>query len=850
MSKRDSFGKLFGLSSTSKDQLHTLVEEEEEEDESQEERSGTVTEVIEELEEAPLIELAAPASTVTTKPPSRNRPVSLNLKPLSLVSAVTCNSGNLPTPTLTPAPRHNGLRSLALASSSDAVTDISASSTIRHSVTTAPSSTGSFSRRSSSFSSESSCDLSRKRSSISYKRSIVSVPRNMGALPSPDATPINRHFPDLSDVGSIPDHPLSTTEQHFLFKSHNVLLARIIDLERTLRSRSMSQSRPLSIASDISATTSEPSDEMLQLISDLKAERDELKRDVDGWRMRVADADKQATVLARRVESERREAWVARSRVGLLEVEKKTLERAIGTKSAELEQSITQSEQSKKERDDMKEELDRLRARLRDADNAVDECIRLRAALEQERTRRAELEKLLDNAGLLNTPTIPHPIDGRASRSFGTRPRGLGFQSIQSIESDGSTTDVESVDHSFTKAELTLDVVTEEDEDTCNFYDEEDELAGYEDEDEDESDLSFQSPGGSSIGSEDEVDFGPVSVLNEATTQLNSLSKLTASTHSHSPRASLSKTWTFPRGQTGAPVKVKHDDDEIDRFFGCLDDDVEDSSSLGFDMAKAMFTSSFGSANEDEDEEELPPFLIPSDVGTVVSELPTSSGLGVVREEDEVDEGEADDEDDGEFLGEEVEGGIRFTFGPPTSCVNPLPPICISPPPTICITPPIECEPASLARKQIPVLEPFDDEEDECALFTLPQVRVQEPITSPSSWPLTAESSSHPSSRIINPPSSIPRATSLRSFVPTTPPTPPSEVSGRFAATPSYPATSFITPPSRRGGTTPSFIPQPVSPSPSKISTSTKFRVPALRSKIATNGSAFKPHLKFSTSGF
>lgn len=847
MNKRDSFGKLFSLSSTSKDQLHTLVEEEEEDDEGQEERSGPVTEVIEELKEAPLIELAAPASTVMTKPP-RNRPVSLNLKPLSLVSGVTCNSGSLPTPTLTPAPRHNGLRSLALASSSDAATDISASSTIRHSITTAPSSIGSigsFSRRSSSFSSESSCDLSRKRSSISYKRSVVSVPRNMGALPSPDATPINRQFPDLSDVGSIPDQPLSTTEQHFLFKSHNVLLARIIDLERTLRSRSMSQSRPLSITSDISSATSEPSDEMLQLIADLKAERDELKRDVDGWRMRVADADKRATVLAQRVESERREAWIVRSRVGLLEVEKSALERAIGTKSAELEQSITQNEQSKKERDDMKEELDRLRARLRDADNAVDECIRLRAALEQERTRRAELEKLLDNAGLLNTPTIPHPTDGRAkcslpSRSFGTHPRGLGFQSVQSIESDGSTTDVESVDHSFTKAELTLDVVTEEDEDTCDFYDEADELAGYEDED--ESDLSFQSPGGSSIGSEDEVDFGPVSVLNEATAQPNSLSKPTVSKPSHSPRASLSKTWTFPRGQTGAPVKVKHDDDEIDRFFGCLDDDLEDSSSLSFDMAKAMFTSTFGSANEDEDEEELPPFLIPSDIGTVVSELPTSRGLGVVREEDEVDEGEADDEDDGEFLGEEVEGGIRFTFGPPTSCVNP--------PPAICITPPIECEPASLARKQIPVIEHFDDEEDECAPFTLPKFRVQEPITSPSSWSLTSGSSSPPSSRIINSPSSIPRATSLRSFVPMTPPTPPSEVSGRFAASPSYPATSFITPPSRRGGTTPSFIPQPVSPSPSKISTSMKSRVPALRSKAATNGSAFKPHLRFSMSGF
>ncbi|OJA07685.1 hypothetical protein AZE42_01879 [Rhizopogon vesiculosus] len=824
MSKRDSFGKLFGPTSTSKDQLHTLIEEEEEEeeeqeqeeqDEIQEECPGQVAEVIEEV---PAIELVTPASIA--KSPARPRPASLNLKPLSLVSAVSCNPGNLPTPTLTPSHRYHGLRSLALASDTNAMD--SSSSSMNHRSITATPSTGSFqlaSRRSCS----SETPSYGKRSSISYKRSNVSVPRHTNSLPSPDATPINCRFPELSDVGSISEEPLTASEQHFLFKSHNVLLSRIIDLERTLRSRSMSRSRPLSVVSDASMTSSEPSDEMLQLISDLKAERDELKRDVDGWRMRVADADKQANVLARRVEAERMEAWVARSHLGLLEVEKNTLEKALGSKNSELEQSMSQSEQVKQERDDMREELDRLRARLRDADNAVDECIRLRAALDQERTRRTELEKLLDNAGLLNMPTIPHPIDGQAkcslpSRSFGTRPRGLGFQSVQSIDSDSSSTDVESVDHTFTKAELTLDAVTEEDED----FSDEDELAGYEDEDEDESDLSFQSPGSSSIGSNDEVDLGPVSVLNGVTTRLNSLSKPVTSKPSHRSRASLSKTWTFPRGQTGAPVK--HDADEIDRFFGCLDD-IDNTSPLSEEMGKALFTSTFGSANDDEDEDELPPFVIPSDVGTVVSELPTSKGLDVVLEEE--GEGEADDEDDGEPLGEEVEGGIRFTFNPPA--------ICVSPPPAICITPPAETEPALVhpfARQPVPVYEPFDDEED--ALFAFPQSRVVQPSSSAP----TSESSSRPSCRTTNSPSSIPRATLLRSFVPSTPPcsaTSLSDVSGYFTAPPSYPATSFITPPSRRGGTTPSFIPQPVSPSPCKITTSTKSRVPVLRSKATTN---------------
>lgn len=835
MSKRDSFGKMFPSTSTSKDQLQTLVEEEEEEEEvSQEECPAQVVEAVEELTEIPTVPLVTPASTVTKSTP-RHRPASLNLRPLSLVSgnAVSCTPGNLPTPTLTPKP--NGLRSLALTSGSDtSLTNakLTKSSSNRHSTTVTPCSSGSFSLASRrSFSSESSslCHISRKRSSISYKRSVTSVPRDMGVSPTPHSTPPDRRSSEMNDVECVAEQSLTTTEQHFLFRSHNVLLARIMDLERTLRSRSMSRSRPLSMASEASAASSEPSDEMLQLISDLKAERDELKRDVDGWRMRVADADKQAGVLAKRVEAERREAWVARSRLGLLEVEKRSLDKALGSINAELQQSVNQNEQFKKECSGMREELDRLRARLRDADNAVDEVIRLRAALEQEQTRRVELEKILDDAGLLNTPTISLSVGGQdkcsvPSRSYGTRPRELNFQSI---DSDSSSTDVESVDHSFTKAELTLDAVTEEDEgeyeDNGNFSDEEDELAGYEDAE--DSDLSFQSPDGSSIGSGDELNITPVSILNEATNRLNSLSNPAPSKSPHSRHNSLSKTWTFPRGQ---PVTVKRDIDEVDRFFGCFDD-LENSPPFGSEeMGKAMFTSTFGLSCDDDDE--LPPFVIPSDVGTVV-DLPTPRSLEVVPEEDD-DEAEADDENDGELLGEEVEGGIRFTFNPP-------PTVC-GPPPIICITPPIESDPASVARKPDIIYEPLDREEDDASLFAFPQSRVQEPIIPPSSLPPTPESSSRPSSRTSSSPSSIPRATSLRSFMPLSPPfpaTPPRSTSDRFNGLADYSATSFITPPSRRGRATTSFIPQPVSPSPSKIFSPSKSRVPVppMRYKGATN---------------
>ncbi|KAH7930270.1 hypothetical protein BV22DRAFT_1125008 [Leucogyrophana mollusca] len=865
MGKRDSFGKLLASSSSSKDQLHTLVEEEEEEEEDPQ-----VTVIIEEQVEAPVPEVSVPMKAPFAKSPSKPRPKSLNLRPLSLCAGtvVNCGPGNLPTPTLTPSPRPHGLRALALTPNSDFSsmnTDSTNSSSTtymtRQSVTPSPTGFfGAFARRSSfSFQSDSPspCDVgAKRRSSISYKRS-DSTSRDMGVLPTPEMTPTERRFSETSDNGSLVEQPLTASEQHFLFKSHNVLLSRITDLERALRSRSSSRSRPVSVVSDASAS-SEPSDEMLQLISDLKAERDELKKDVDGWRMRVADADKQTSVLAKRIESERREAWVARSRLGLLEVEKGGLEKLLSEKSADLEQALSQNDELKRDRAGMKDEIDKLNARLKDAEAAVDECLRLRAALDEEKSRRGELEKLLDESGLLTTPTLPQSFNGQAKGMLPTRSlaarRGLGFQSV---DSESSSTDVESVDDSFNKAEWTLNAVAEEEEeDTCDMSDEEDGLAGYEDEE--DSDISFQSPGGSSIGSEDELDAG------EALPRSGAFpSPPIPPRPSHAQRASLSKTWTFPRGQS--VPSIRHEADEIDRFFGCLDD-LDNSPPMGSfgaadDMGKALFSSSFGPGEDDEDDE-LPPFLLPSDVGVVV-EVPTSRSLDVVPEEDEEEEeteGADDADDEDELFGEEVEGGIRFTFNVPS--------ICVTPPPTICITPPADTErlPAlSVTRKPVPVYEPFDENEDD-EPFTFHQTKAQEPVDtlvedvspSPSSPVPESASSERPSSRSASSPSSIPRSTALRSFASVTPlasSTPPRTTPTRVAVPSSPTVNSFITPPSRRGGTMPSFIPQPISsPSPSKYSTPSKTRssLPVLRSKQGSitshNGSTFKPQLKLSMS--
>ncbi|KAG8218326.1 hypothetical protein J3R82DRAFT_3940 [Butyriboletus roseoflavus] len=807
--KRDSFGKMFGSTSASKDQLGTLVEEEEEEEET----SKFLTD--------PVQERNVSQQVVMTLPPkitSRQRPASLNLRPLSLVQGTIVSSvaGNLPTPTLTPGSRPNSRKPLVVASLDDAVSsNISASaSKTTISVRQTPSS-----RRFSYTFSDSTpapCDHDNKKcSSISYKRSTESIPRDMFPLPTPEMTPTERRFSFASDQEALLEQSLSVAEQHFLFRSHNVLLSRITELERTLRNRAPS-SRHLSYTSPVS---SEPSDEMLRLISDLKAERDELKQDVDGWRQRVADADKQAGMLAKMIESERREAWVTHSRIGLLEVENVALVR---------------------ERDGMKDETMKLKARLQDVDAAVDECARLRGALEQERTRRKELEKLLDDAGLLNTPKLPHAVNGSRRRhplpakSVGTRPRGLGFQSI---DSESSTTDVESVDDSFAKAEFTLDAVAEEDAD---FSDEENGLVGYEDED--DSDLSFSSPGGSSIGSTDELDIKSKASVAEVL-QRPVRPSLPAQT-THEPRASLSKTWTFPRGKTFTPV---NQDDEVDRFFGCLDD-VDRSPPHSEEMNQSTFSFAFRSMSDDD---ELPPFVLPSDVGVVV-ESASSRNLDIVPEEDR-DDGLAGPKDE-ELVGEEVEGGIRFTFNaPPIISVTP-PDVCITPPPEIRITPPLETcmtTPAvrprvddTVSGKPISNPEPAEDEEDESSLtFVFPhkvQPRRVERVTSPPRSSPPTSSGGYRSND--SPPSSIPRAISLRSMSPKPPSimfTPSKNVSGRFIAPLAY----SMSPPKK----TPSSILQPEA-LPKSYSTPTKAQTPDMSSKQSLsstpNGSTFKPHSK------
>ncbi|THU75564.1 hypothetical protein K435DRAFT_880574, partial [Dendrothele bispora CBS 962.96] len=665
----------------------------------------------------PLTPISPDDIVVKVTPLARPRPVGLNLRPLSLTpETLVTTSHGLPTPSLTPSPR-SGLRSLSLTPSSE--------ESMSHSTPTpAPRGKLSLSIQTSSSSDVSMATEDKKskpirRSSISYKRSSSS------GLPTPEMTPtvpeqrfpsMNHHtsvssvgtstseedfYQNSNSHGSYHRHrPLSASEQHFLFKSHNALLSRIQDLERALSVRRESTSsygsRPASTVSlpDSEASSSEPSDEMLRLVSDLKAERDELKRDVDGWRVRVGDLEKQIGVLGKRVDGERREAWVARSRVSVLEAEKAALEKDVQDARAKDESLIQQKAT--------------LEGEVRELTDVVKNLQNGKKGLEAENDRlkdeveilRQQLRPDLD----LVTPT-PKSFENQQNQATQAWKRAL------SLDTNDSATDVDvnlSFDggHHFGFSLKSVDEESEdldapqvpEDQDDDVYIDEseeEDGLAGYEDEE--DSDLSFQSPGSSSsFGSEDEFPTRPRSVLHlnavnsrPLDVPVSSVSRsdstgsgsfptvpsVPASAPSrHRAQASLSKTWTFPRNPQSASGSqtsgLRPSQDDVDKFFGCLDDgdSASDSSSrpvspsvYNYENSKGLFVNAMDQYGDDE----FIPFTLPPGVG--IEEEP--KGLEVVIEEEEEEEDfdeeetRVDNEDDHDEM---YAGGIKITFTPPT----------------------------------------------------------------------------------------------------------------------------------------------------------------------------------------
>jgi hypothetical protein len=611
----------------------------------------------------------------------------------------------------------------------------------------------------------------------------------------------------------------------------------------------------VSLASDFSSNAggSELSDEMLRLVADLKAERDELKRDVDGWRTRVGDMQKQLGIFTKRVETERRDAWVARSMVGLLEVEKSTLEKKLES----VEKMMADMEDEKKALVEMNEEA---QMKLRAFEK---ELVRVKRELEEEKKARQEAVAPVFETDILATPT-PGTFQSRLRPLNLALKNGLGFISP---DSEGSTTDVDSSFEESTNG-FSFGAVTNESEELLS--DEENGLAGYED-DEDE-DLSFRSS--SSFDSEDDLPRSvahlgmdvsssvasssgsgsgtPTVVSRSASPALGVSSRPT-----HISRASISKTWTFPLGVQASTVKP-NSDTEVDRFFGCFDgNDAESSggstpgspSSYSYEKHKGLFASGFKYGAEDD---ENGPFFLPDGVGVEVDE--ESKGLDAVVEEEEDEEDTQTQVDEDENMFGEV-GGITITFTPPEADDESFD---------------IQCS-SSPVKKFVEAFNFLDDEdegEDEDVPFNFGRPIVPQHTDIPKvivSAPSPSGLITPPSTLPRPPPPSIPRITIVKSSTEITTSTPPRSTP---LATPStYALDAFVTPPTKRGGIMPSFIPQAVSsPSPirpasvagrTKPTSSTTFiRQPQRKpmtmtndaagnqdTSVGANGSTFKPQI-------
>lgn len=494
----------------------------------------------------------------------------------------------------------------------------------------------------------------KRQSSISYYRSLSPEVHLQGneSLPTPGPTPTSeKRSSSLSSVEDTEswvgkERPLSPDEQSFLYHSQPVLLGRISELERALRTRS--GSRPSSMQSDISAAPSELSDEMLQLVADLKTERDDLMHDVEHWKQRLDDLEKSKAVVERRIEAERREAWLKGEKLGLLEVENRTYIRQLEQKEAESRalraKNLDLSKQLEKKSAALNAaqlELEELSRKLTKSTNLETELASAQSALLAERKRCQDLQSQLEAAELLQTPT---PVTWAKPVIVKPRDNALGFCSTDSW---GSATDVGSLDvRRNTGFSFSLKAVQEEPEDDREM---DNELAHYEDEDDllDHVDVASVS---SSYESDDDDRFpsrpavmAPIpAVLNTPAVNgsaLPSPAPSPVSTASISPPAgvqprahnrygSLSRAWTFPRGERGpSPTRQP---EAVDHFFECLDDldtSPPPMPSDGNFSDKSVFSRALQLTANDEDEH-TPLFMI-------ASQPKQKGSLEAVLEEDE-----------------------------------------------------------------------------------------------------------------------------------------------------------------------------------------------------------------------
>ncbi|KAI5124770.1 hypothetical protein M0805_005404 [Coniferiporia weirii] len=709
--KRDSFGKFPSSVSSLKDQLHTLLEEEEEEEEEMREplgpnvRGSLISDDMfvasghlgfagrdKGALNAQYCSLkGSETAAAHTSPPVRHKPANLTLRPLSLT---TNSSASLPTPGLTPNIRH-GLRTLSLTPASDGTSitlpgdaDLDSINESQDRWNSARSESPVSSsveslRCHSSTSCTSSSNISpspKRQGSISYIRSksasSPSITSTTAGLPTPGATPTSekrQSTSSTSSFGSTGDRDRrNASEEMFLHQSHASLLARIAELERALQSHP--RSRQSSLEQADCAGFSNPRDEMLQLVADLKAERDELNKDVDVWMHRVKDLERMKGVLERRLDAEKREGWLKGEKLGLLEVEKNTLNRQLQMKEEELasvsrkleatqmqlRQVIQDVHSVKKSEESTKRQLFEARSLLRSRKDVEDELLSTREALAAEHVYREQLIRQLDAAGILKTPKVGDkdvevPL-ARMVFNIQTRSSGPGFKSVDSA---CTTVDAEDEAHESIKAPFLLKAVEEESE--LHFVEENDDLAHYEDEGDLELGIMSPSRSVSPSSSDDDlprslyhlrlaanatpvpsggdvplssrsISQSPSPFSSPCPTPIPPLSPKFLNMH-HADRASLSKTWTFPRSEQAPHQRSQ---EEVDRFFGCLED-IDNSPPLESCSevdSRSIFSQRLQFGHSED--EEMPPFILPVQKDADVQ--------GILDSVIEVDEHELDDD--------------------------------------------------------------------------------------------------------------------------------------------------------------------------------------------------------------
>lgn len=290
--KRESFGKLLtpASSCSSKKELHTLLEENEGDDEE-------ITP--DELQYVP----PAPSPL-----PQRHRPASLKLRPLSLRSAAA-----LPTPSPTPPMRNSAkLKSLTLASA--IIVQATALGPPKRSSAVVPGGSPMLNSIELDTSLQRSNSVGRRNPDDARSRLLTPDASSSSLAPSPS--------PRFDARGRSPSPGRSSTpspdDAHtaYLTQSHNSLLARIAELENALTIRD-DQSEPV---------LAEPSEELLEMLADLKTERDDLKKELDDAHAKTVEHEKQVTILNRRVDNERREVWVTKEKLAIAEAASKVIE--------------------------------------------------------------------------------------------------------------------------------------------------------------------------------------------------------------------------------------------------------------------------------------------------------------------------------------------------------------------------------------------------------------------------------------------------------------------------------------------------------------------------------------------